>query len=564
MVAAFLMFLTLIFLSKCEIPLIKDQERLANFFRNINLNLDHSYSTLGVISSSHKSRDFASSLLKDNEKFPVMLASKTTLRLNSVKINLIIVLINAIEDVQETFDQFLNNTFRNEQGFIFFVICKEIDGYQWLNSSLKLIWHSGIFNFVLLYEYKGHLEVISYNHFNKKICNYTGDYKTNLFPNKLGNQYGNELKVVMFVDIPRTTYRNGEFYGKDARILKNYARRMNATIRYKIPPNDSSPFLYTKRIIDSGKADFSFMRFFLLWEMLLSNFIYPNKMDNIMVLVPKASRYPQYMNMFLTFRPWVWTAMFISAFVTTLIFFFARHSCNFTLGLIQVISLGLVIPVPSLSKSCWPIKFLTISWLFLSFILCSTFQTSLTSVLVTPKYHKEMTTLKDLKDSKLRISTPPTFFELLPPEFQDRGDVAFKDVIVERILKGDVNTSFALPTTYNFANNVRRDGVLVYHTIPEPIIPGFAVYYFPKKSPYIKHIERFMLEDAEYGISAWNFHFSANYSNQIEKDEDDRIALNLNHLQAAFYIIIMGDFVGVFIFGLEVLSLKYVGRLRCF
>lgn len=115
------------------------------------------------------------------------------------------------------------------------IICTPVSSYQWLNIYLNKIWKMRLLYFVIAYVFNGKVEAVSFNPFNQTILNHTGNFNNDLlFADKLKSLYGYTLKIAMFHDPPRVILENGNFRGRNIIKLKNFARIINARIRYNI------------------------------------------------------------------------------------------------------------------------------------------------------------------------------------------------------------------------------------------------------------------------------------------------------------------------------------------
>jgi hypothetical protein len=122
-------------------------------------------------------------------------------------------------------------------------------------------WKKHVLNFVVVLVSRG-LQVFSYNPFRDGELLNVSDHRY-LFPDKLSNLHGYQLRVSLFNDFPLTVKEDGRWRGGDYVRLRMVASMMNASFRIIEPPEQT---YYTGAYQDamSDVTDFCFISHFYM------------------------------------------------------------------------------------------------------------------------------------------------------------------------------------------------------------------------------------------------------------------------------------------------------------
>lgn len=464
----------------------------------------------------------------------------------------------------------------NKYNFIYlrgkfkFIICSPVKSDLDLYDFLELVWKNDILNFVFVY-YNHGINVVGYNPFNRTIFNYTNTYEEeDIFPDKLVDMYGYKLKVSMFKDFPRNEYVNGQFYGADIVILEIIIKYLNATLEYVLPDGINTSFAGIKKDVVSKNSQFSFVSIFATAQQKNVNFSYPLKFDDVVVVVPKAGKIPQYMNTLSVFEENVVLLFQLCLVIVILLLYFLKKRTgtrHVSIGraFFEIWILALNNPLWSFKRNVWEVKILFCCWMSFTFLLNSLYRSSLTSATVMPKYYQEFNKLSELRAKKINIYLPQLFINLLPQDASTLNNLKPKprDEIVRNLFEGKLESAYALPNSYIeniLMEHKRRNGETIYHILEEHLIPGLGVYMFSEYSPYIRTFNKLFLKNKEFGLSRYksinqpnrNYVKLTNVANKYTNT-----VFTLYHLQTPFLILLMGIAIATLTFICELIYFQY-------
>ncbi|XP_008190606.2 uncharacterized protein LOC103312232 isoform X1 [Tribolium castaneum] len=312
-----------------------------------------------------------------------------------------------INDLVLTLDQMETCNLWSPKSRIFFIIAGTVNNFSVIEESLEIIWSRKILNFVLVFV-NTQINVLSYNGFaQEKIVNLTNS--RDFFPNKLLDINGHVLKIGMFKDTPRNTKNSkGQWYGPDYELLEAITFMMNATLQI-VESAQEEHFNGLYDNVLNGIVDFSFIPLYKFDTFSQIDFSYPRKLENLVVLVPKAGQIPQESYLFLIFDYKIWLSVLVFLFLISCVlkqaqFVVKKRQNSFIYWLFEAwkcfIGSG---GTTSFGRKETPVKFILTVWMLGSIIVSACFQCSFTSSFTKPKYFDEINTLDDLRQTGLRI-----------------------------------------------------------------------------------------------------------------------------------------------------------------
>lgn len=225
--------------------------------------------------------------------------------ISNIKSDSILIFMDTHKSLNETNNQIVRSPLWSPKSRILFLILEETKTLKPLEIFAKTIWKSKIIDFVIISIYKQKLNVFAYNEFLKinQLLNYTKRIgKPSLFPNKLVDMNGYTLKIGMFEDPPRLKKTSfGQWKGRDYDLLKIVMFIMNATLKIVETPRSES--LYgVYNLTASCTIDFSFVKYYYIGDMFNDvDFSYPSRLDNLVVVAPRAKLIPQSAYLYLVF-----------------------------------------------------------------------------------------------------------------------------------------------------------------------------------------------------------------------------------------------------------------------
>jgi hypothetical protein len=300
----------------------------------------------------------------------------------------------------------------------------------------------------------------------------------------------------------------------------------------------------------------------------------PHHWGRLSWYVPCGSRYPRWMSIFRMFSGSVWALLIVSVVLSVpVITFIARFSDDSLYNtqsntLFSTLASILSVSVPAMPRT-WPLRCFFISWVCYSLAVDTVFQTYLTSFLIDPGIIPHPRNLEELarSDMKLGINVADQGF------YQDRTDAEARQIMAKKVecvnqracymsAKKYKNLAILLPElvykflrsenqTYETSSNFLcqiEDGVVEY---------GPVVMFLPKGSSLLSRINDIIYHVVEAGIlDEW-----VKMSNHIQmvKEKaslpgglsDEYYKLSLEHLQSAFYLLLLGYCISFVIFVTE-------------
>lgn len=495
---------------------------------------------------------------------------------NLSKTNSVLVFVESLVKFEEILDNINYYEFINFNGNFKIIFCNSFNA-KYLNFTFKLLRRNYILNFVLVYYYRHVLNVFSFNQFNETVLNFTDSYRTlDIFPNKLDNLYGYELKISICDDYPRNIYRNGSIKGSDLSLLKSIVNHINATVKYIVHDN------FTGIIDDmrNFKTDFSFIGYFASHKIQGITFTHPQYMDNIIVLVPDKGPIPLYLNILIVFDVRYLPALIIPSISVLIMLYLIRKfvlkKSSFIEAYMDVTSLQFNVPVKNFERSKLPIKFLLISWIIHSVIINAVYESALITAYVTPKKYKNINSLEELEESKLKIHVPRDYGVLVSNDSLIKDQLIYDSMknVTKNLINNNINYAYALPSSYalealvvayedaklkkklrQFLNKPR------FWTLKDVLVPSHKVYLFPTKSIYMEKINKMILIDREQVLT----NIINNERHRVRHRRKYYLNNNLTvltiwHMQMSFYLLMFGLILATLTFAIEGIVHNYTKR----
>lgn len=519
--------------------------------------------------------DFVDIILEETLQVPKLITNETTsgdLSLSELKTGIIVTFFANLSAIDKALSDLKSFSFFSLRANIFFIICTPVEETSWLRTEGARIWEENILNFLFIY-YADRLEMAAFNPFlDEEIVHYTNEpISGRMFANKILHLHGHNLTVAATEDLPSVVYRNGAWTGKDIALMNNVLTNINASVQII----HCKSYVTLLENVVSRVADLSLQTKFIFnfsegSQYGAAEFSYPFVTDGYVLVVPKGKLSPPYLNIFLVFQADVWISIFIACLLITLVFLSASCFSEFQRNepFLEILRLFINLPTPEFSGALFSKKMLLVFCIALSMILNMAFQSALTSALITPRYLPDIKTLKDLDDSKMPILVAKLFSDIsLAVELNEQFVYANKSYEIELILNGVDDRAYGLNNleSADFLVNAAKAKFNreVFRVIRDYLVPGYRAYVFPSGSPYLVTINDMLSKYREFGLehSIKNLDFKRETStssdqNVTAQENDATVVLGLQHVQTAFLILIMGQFVGAFVFFLELVTFK--------
>lgn len=287
---------------------------------------------------------------------------------------------------------------------------------------------------------------------------------------------------------------------------------------------------------------------------------YPLKMDNVVIVVPVGKIIPAYLTMIYSIPICIVLAIFGSSFaIAVFLYRFSKYKC-LKLSRIDcffvVYSLFFNTPMESMQKRPSAVKILLLSWILSSFIITFAFQSILTSTLVAPKRYDTLKSIEEVQNSNVTICISLNFtnrFNFDIPLKDRFVDMPTDDILVLVRKKQHSKCYFALTWSYllpMFQMDASLDNV--FNVIHEALIPGYGVFLFHSKSPFVAACNRHNLLYREFGLTFYRNHvFKEDYMVEDIKEKHSDKFLTFKHIQGVFYVLCMGLCLAFVVFVVE-------------
>lgn len=493
-------------------------------------------------------------------------ASYLTAKIGSVKWYVekppnIFFFVDAVEQIQEIMNELESDReLWSTATPLHFVVCTELTDVEWLEETAEIMWMNHYcLDFLIVYYFEG-AKGVEYNPFLKEFREVNPTKDNKIFSNKLQDLYGYMLTPVMHQYPPRITEdSNGRFYGVEANFLYAFIKKLNATASIYVPISSD----YYDTLINHT-VDFLMVDRVAFPTLTSLKYSYPRTMDGIVVIVPSSEKLPQYQYIFLVFSFKLWISVIVSAQTISLVKYFIdrasnrnKRKGNILYCIFDTFGVLLNQPFKRFDFGNRKVKALLTIWFYAAMIVNVAFQSSLTSIMITPKYEENINTLLGVqkKESEVLINIFFRTMSLKSSDYlKDRFYVIPHDDIIKKMENGDTDKAYVLESSLANAivNSKLSGNSPVYHIVPECLIPGYGVYLFPIKSPYLKELNKFILLEQQFGISSFNTSRILKANMHSRGDEKD-VPLSIYHLQTAFYMLTIGIILSTLVFILEIL-----------
>lgn len=217
-----------------------------------------------------------------------------------------------------------------------------------------------------------------------------------------------------------------------------------------------------------------------------------------------------------------------------------------------------------------PMRWIVVCWCIYSFLICTTFTANLISSLVQPKNLPDFDTLEELDSSNLNIIYPDflneSLYQFLKNDKRTFTILQDQMVPVNRSQFNQLISTDRRSNAYVMSSDMADDmvythvdgvtGMPFYHRMKEALVYVPKVYILEYGSPYLIYVNEMLGRFNEMGfIVLWKMR-SANVRSAAELDTDEdgseiKVVLQMNHLQAAFYLWAVGIAISAVAFAVE-------------
>jgi hypothetical protein len=514
-----------------------------------------SYVNVGL----EEARDISNWLIKTNPCPSIIpkLTEYTSKVLPSFGANFIFV--SEVSGVNATIQSLKRNVLWDSRTEHHFIFCKPVKNLDFLPNLLQSIWINHVLNFVVVFVFD-HLEVFSFNPFNRNEIVNVSQHPNQFFADKLQNLHGYELRVSLFEQLSLLFKDVDRWYGMDYKILKMVTTTMNATFRIVEPAFNRKDHRAAYEDVTTDKTDFCFNSFFRTYDSSMTDaeFTYPHQHNKIVVVVPVGSESSKN-NVVNVFSAVVWIYIAALLLITTTILTVGSTNGNnsFTQFLLYTINSLLGNGFPSFSTKRFTIKFQLMTFILGTIILRTAFNCFLISSIVSPSSVPQMTTIAELRSSKIPVYTSQVLADLLPKEYglTDQYVIVSAEERSKKLYSLDRGGSYVvtLRIAKNFIETVESVQTDVpFYILEEPLVVGLNTYIFQKYSPYKDRVSQILLEELQFKFSK-NREEDKKVALENHSEDEDNVVLTVRHFELVFYLLVVGLVLGILAFVTELL-----------
>nr|XP_022903659.1 uncharacterized protein LOC111415980 [Onthophagus taurus] len=389
----------------------------------------------------------------------------------------------------------------------------------------------------------------------------------------------NQRKVsgVVTQSIPITYLeKNGEVKGLDLKFMIFLSQVLNAKIEIIYSTlfgskESNGTITGSFRLLYDKSTDAIFSQIFIK-NYYIDEFTFTESIDSdkLCVVVPKLGRKPKWIALFSTFTLKVWIFLLIS-FLTTIASLYylrklnhlttpeqnrSRNSHDYDFKPFTVVTdtfhIYFNIPKAAFSRRTHEKLIMSINLLFI-LIASTAFQSSLSTVLTTPKYYNNFKTLEELSVTNALISTHS---KSLSDTFQ-----AYNQSYMKKLNENLIVLPYNIPNYSNFLarltktkfemNNQAKIGKISIHTIPECPQNYLLAFVVRRDSLMLQEINYVIRGALEGGF--YNKWYRDIVGDDLKSIQDVQIRpFTVIDLQTAFYVLFIGYCSSIIAFLLEI------------
>lgn len=373
------------------------------------------------------------------------------------------------------------------------------------------------------------------------------------------NYHRHIIKATLFGSVPSTIMINKSYVGIDPMVIQTIEEVLNVTIVHYEPPDREQygtryPNGTTTGALKSlltGASEIAFNQVIKEYntpELDFTNFIYR---DSLCVIVPKAGLVPSWTAIFYSFPLAVWFGIGLSMTVAIFTLFLIRkfkvlcdakfsHANDHTFSTIflDVTQIFFSTSYNSIVSSKYYERIFVGAIFVYVLIINTLFQSSLVTVLTTPRYEPNINTLKELEKSKYQILTSSPS---LNDTFDGHKGLSKKFYVIPQNAT-HYKAYIARKSRMNYWKNTTN-----IHIVKECPRTFLLAYFILKDCYFQKDFDKILRSITEAGlVSKWyqttklNSTQTVNYSNNLTQSQSLPRPFTIDDLQTSFYLLLTG------------------------
>ncbi|RZC33131.1 hypothetical protein BDFB_008672, partial [Asbolus verrucosus] len=275
---------------------------------------------------------------------------------------------------------------------------------------------------------------------------------------------------------------------------------MNATFKIVQPPKKTRYFGAYDDIM-ADKSDFCFITHFYMPHLFQdAQYSYPHEMNSLVAVIPTKVNYGRSSHFMLSiFQP------SISVLFGTLLLVISTTTMLENRIDKDLFSKTLLLNFGSLlgnsfhgfNRFSYMLKFQLIIFIFGCIIFRTAFQCSLVSSFVKPNTIKQISTIAELRHSRIKIITTEPLAKMIPMEhgLYEKTFIITPEERTRRLYKLDTSSAYVIGGAFadKFIDTLKNQQKnLPFYKMQEILVPGVSTYFFQKHSPYVDKISEYL------------------------------------------------------------------------
>jgi len=299
-------------------------------------------------------------------------------------------------------------------------------------------------------------------------------------------------------------------------------------------------------------------------------------------IVPCPKPVSRWDALFEVFPSSVWICILISLVaVVTVMWLLARNSDRLNYISLQYCLLNILAVTLEVSVHKMPqpfrIRGIFLTWIWVSFALCTVFQAFFTTFLVNPSFERKINTEDELLDSGIRYGYADYYRYVIKNSTISSGEsnCVNHNACLENVIKygNFVTVSNPFHVDYYRTNLSWHDSHLPVCTMEEDILKVSIVMYLKKGHPLLERVNNVTRSMVEAGMMVkWKnelmymtriqsiSYYGRDFATGSDDLDSKYVPFTVFHLQSAFFVLLIGYFISASTLAVELIYYKFYAQ----
>lgn len=256
----------------------------------------------------------------------------------------------------------------------------------------------------------------------------------------------------------------------------------------------------------------------------------------------------------------IWAVLFCSVIITVVVFWVIDEIQNQFPNHIRLLFyvISIILGTPMRSPTTKALKILFLTWAWISFILMSAYQGSLSSKLTAPTSDKDIETFEQLLESKLILTGYPNMYTTLSVNKNDSNfeKMLRRFVITNRTVENAIESMTSKRdlayirhiSTFLYYSYLHEDTQRAVNVLKDCLYVYYPTFMMKKYSPYTNQVNKIIDRLFRGGIIK---HWTSHYLFRFPDKSNPVVKLTLAKLKGIFFFLLGGMLVSFLIFLIE-------------